>query len=142
MKYLLVFLLVLNLCSANAQAKYHVTTTKDTMGSTSVIIPVEDVFEGKCISHNGHIILDEIVLKIEDKSLLIEVFCSNLLHYDYSWETGNMYAYKISKYLIDKGINPHKIRYIGYGEIGINEQTEKNVIKISIQEPETMWLIN
>lgn len=142
MKYILFLVLAFNLFTASAQAKYQVTTTKDIIGTTSVLIPIEDIFEGKCISRNGCMILDEIVLKIKDKSILIEVFCSNSLHYDYSWETGNMYAYKISKCLIDKGINPHKIRHIGYGELGLDEQKEKNIIKISIQEPETMWLIN
>lgn len=140
MKYFLHLYFLLNLFFTTAEAKYTITTHNDVLGTTSVIIPIEDVFEGKCISQNGCLILDEIITKIENKSILIEVFCSNNLHYNYSWEVGNMYGYKISKCLIHKGLNPLKIRYVGYGELG--EEKKENIIKISIQEPETMWLIN
>lgn len=104
----------------------------------SVILPIQDVFEGKCISYNGCQKLDEIIDKFSNNTILIEVFCTTKLNYDYNWELANIYAYKISKCLIDKGYDQNKIRYIGYGSLDIEKPDEKNIIKISKQEIEDL----
>ncbi len=108
----------------------------------SVILPIKDVFDGKDISLQGCKILDEIIPKLDNNTILIEVFCNNKLDYDYNWEIANIYAYKISKCLIEKGYNQHKIRHIGYGTLDMEDPEHKNIIKISIQEIEDLKFPN
>lgn len=104
----------------------------------AVILPINDIFDGKCISNKGCQKLDEIINKFENNTILIEVFCQNKMDYDFTWELANIYAYKITKCLIEKGYDQNKIRYIGYGMLNIEEPDEKNIIKISIQEIEPL----
>ena len=103
-----------------------------------IMYPISDVFNGKDISDTGCQKLDDVINKFNNNTILIEVFCNNKLDYDYTWELANIYAYKITKCLIDKGYNQNKIRYIGYGNLNIEEPDRKNVIKISIQEIESL----
>lgn len=107
---------------------------------SNMIIPINDIFDGKNISSNGCLKLDEIVEKFDDNTILIEVFCNYKLEYDYTWEIANIYAYQITKCLIEKGYDQNKIRYIGYGTLDIEEPDKKNVIKISIQEIEPLTI--
>lgn len=104
----------------------------------SVILPINEVFEGKCISENGSRKLDKIIDKFDNNTILIEVYCNTKLDYDYTWELANIYAYKVTKCLIDKGYNQNKIRYIGYGSLDIEKPQERNIIKISKQEIEDL----
>ncbi len=106
----------------------------------SMVISINDIFDGENISANGCQKLDEIIEKFNDNTILIEVFCNYKLGYDYTWEVANIYAYKITKCLIEKGYNQNKIRYIGYGNLNIEEPDKKNVIKISIQEIEPLTI--
>ena len=105
---------------------------------SSMILPINEVFDGKCISENGCNKLDEIIDKFDSNTILIEVYCTTKLDYDYTWELANIYAYKISKCLIEKGYKPNKIRYIGFGSLDIEKPQERNVIKISKQEIEDL----
>ena len=104
----------------------------------SVILPIQDVFDKKDISLKGCQLLDETITKLNNTTILIEVFCNDKLDYEYNWELANIYAYKISKCLIDKGYDQNKIRYIGYGSLDIEKPDEKNIIKISKQEIEDL----
>lgn len=104
----------------------------------SVILPIQDVFDKKDISLKGCQLLDETITKLNNTTILIEVFCNDKLDYEYNWELANIYAYKISKCLIDKGYDQNKIRYIGYGSLDIEKPNEKNIIKISKQEIEDL----
>lgn len=104
----------------------------------AMILPIKEIFDGKCISENGCQKLDEIIDKFDNGTILIEVYCTTKLDYDYTWELANIYAYRVTKCLIEKGYDQNKIRYIGYGSLDIEKPNEKNVIKISKQEIEDL----
>lgn len=104
----------------------------------AMILPIKDVFSGKCISENGCRKLDEIIDKFDNDTILIEVYCTTKLDYDYTWELANIYAYKVTKCLIEKGYDQNKIRYIGFGSLDIEKPDNKNIIKISKQEIEDL----
>ncbi len=103
-----------------------------------VVLPIDRVFEGVCISNSGCKILSELTSNLNNAPILIEVFCDEKLNYDYTWEIANIYAYKFSKCLIDFGYNQNRIRYIGYGNLGFESSKLQNVIKISIQKIEPL----
>ena len=101
---------------------------------SAVILPIDTIFEGQCITENGYKKIDEIFSKLNNSPITIEVFCSKSNNYNYSWENANIYAYKISKYLIEKGYEPNKIRYIGYGSFCSEDLRKQNIVRIQKQE--------
>lgn len=105
-----------------------------------VVLPIDRVFEGVCISNSGCEIISKLTTNLNNAPILIEVFCNKKLDYDYTWETANIYAYRFTKCLIDYGYNQNKIRYIGYGNLDFESLELENVIKISIQKIEPLTI--
>jgi flagellar biosynthesis/type III secretory pathway chaperone len=95
-----------------------------------IYIQLSEVFEDENITLSGTKILDKIYPLIENKQILVEVVCEKSQNHQFSWETANIYGYKIVTYFIKKGINPTSIEYIGYGDIGRTKNLGKNIIKI------------
>jgi len=131
MRYFFILVLLLKifiLPCGNCMAENHQSLSVYQTGEENiVIIKLDDLFSGECLSAEGKEILFELKNKIREDKVFIECYTNRKGGYCAEWELADIYAYKIARFLIlCCKIKAEKINYIGYGNIsGYNSESNR-----------------
>ena len=115
MRYFLFVCLIFCLCCSSVVAS---TSFKGfLLNENSVVVyPIDDLFEGVCLSEVGKQKMENLKDKFDDKTIFVECYTNEVGDYKSSWELALIYSYNLTLYLIKNcEIKAENITYIGYG---------------------------
>ena len=128
MKKQIFFLLMYIFCGLSAFGYEQYLSVEKTINGFNMTVPIDALFEGRCLSCSGQKLLLDIKEKISYNYVFIECYTDRKLFYNASWELADVYAYDVVIFLIKSGINPRKLTYIGYGNMSVYSDEPNRIV--------------